>query len=81
MKKLNTGIHSDVATSSISGRLKIAKKAGAIRAAHSMIGEEVHALTQSENGANLVEAFKQVLPKKRIICIKIDFQDPRLLKT
>lgn len=61
--------------------VKIAEKSGAIGAAQNMIGEAVHALTRSENAGKLAEAFKQVLPRDKVICARIDFQGARLLKS
>jgi pantoate kinase len=60
--------------------VKLAEKAGAVGAAQNMVGEAVHALALEENAAEIVEAFKQVLPKEKILAAKIDFQGARLVR-
>ncbi len=60
--------------------MKLAAKAGAIGAAQNMIGDAVHALTKDENAGNVAAAFKQMVPKDRILTTKIDFQGCRLLE-
>jgi len=57
----------------------LAEKAGAVGAAQNMVGEAVHAVAKSENAEKVVEAFKQVLPKDKIIVSEIDFQGARLI--
>ena len=59
--------------------VKLAKEAGAIGAAQNMVGEAVHALTTLENADNVVQAFKQVLPEKKVLVAKIDVQGARLV--
>ena len=71
-------------TGFITGRVKelaqLAKRAGAVGAAQNMVGEVVHAVTREENAESVVEAFKQALPKQRVLKSKIDFQGARLMK-
>ncbi len=67
------------ATESVSQLVNLAKKAGAVGAAQNMVGEAVHAVVLEENATGVVEAFKQVLPKERIIVSKLDFQGARLV--
>jgi pantoate kinase len=59
---------------------KLAEKAGAIGAAQNMVGEAVHALASEKKAEDIAEAFEQMLPKKRILVSKIDFQGARLVK-
>lgn len=59
--------------------VKLAVKAGAIGATQNMIGEAVHAVVLEENAPLVVEAFKQVLPEKQVLCCKMDFQGVRLV--
>jgi pantoate kinase len=59
--------------------VKLAEKAGAIGAAQNMVGEAIHALTTTENAENVVQAFKQVLPRKQILVSKIDLQGAKLI--
>jgi pantoate kinase len=58
---------------------KLAKKAGAVGAAQNMVGEAVHAIVLKENAVDVVEAFKNALPKKSILVSQIDFQGARLV--
>ncbi len=57
----------------------LANKAGAIGAAQNMVGEAVHALTLDENARRVEEAFKQLLPKDKVIVAKVDFRGARLI--
>jgi pantoate kinase len=59
--------------------VKLAEKAGAIGAAQNMVGEAIHALTTLENVENVVHAFKQVLPREKIIVARVDIQGARLV--
>jgi pantoate kinase len=61
--------------------VEVAKQAGAVGAAQNMVGEAVHAVTLKKNAGNVVEAFKKVLPKEKILEANIDFQGARLMKT
>lgn len=60
--------------------VKLANKAGAVGVAQNMVGEAVHVLALEENAENITEAFKKVLPNKRIFTAKIDFQGARLIR-
>lgn len=60
--------------------VKLAKKAGAVGVAQNMVGEAIHALVLEENAEQITEAFKKVLPNKRILTAKIDFQGARLVR-
>jgi pantoate kinase len=66
-------------TPRLRGLVKLAEKAGAIGAAQNMVGEAIHAVTTSENVENVVDAFKQVLPKEKIIVARVDIQGARLI--
>jgi hypothetical protein len=44
-----------------------------------MVGKAIHAVTALENVENVVHAFKQVLPKEKIIIARVDTQGARLL--
>jgi pantoate kinase len=59
--------------------VKLAVGAGAVGAAQNMIGEAVHAVVLKENAFSVVEAFKQVLPEKQVLCCNVDFQGVRLV--
>ncbi len=67
------------ATERVKHLVQLAKKAGAVGAAQNMIGEAVHAVVLEENVADVAEAFKQVLPKEKILISRIDFQGARLV--
>ncbi len=59
--------------------VKSAEKSGAIGVAQNMVGEAVHALALEENAERIEEAFKQILPKERILKAKVDLQGARLI--
>jgi pantoate kinase len=59
--------------------VQLAVRAGAVGATQNMIGEAVHAVVLEENAPLVVEAFKQVLPGKQVLCCKVDFQGVRLV--
>jgi pantoate kinase len=59
--------------------VKLAIGAGAVGAAQNMIGEAVHAVVLKENAFSVIEAFKQVLPEKQVLCCNVDFQGVRLV--
>ena len=67
-------------TSRVKQLVKLAKKAGAVGVAQNMVGEAVHVLVLEENAENITEAFKKVLPNKKIFTARIDFQGARLVK-
>jgi pantoate kinase len=58
---------------------RLAMSAGAVGAAQNMIGEAVHTVVLKEKAFSVVEAFKQVLPEKQVLCCKIDLQGVRLV--
>jgi len=58
--------------------IRLAEKAGAIGAAQNMVGEAVHALTTLENTENVARAFKQLLPREKILKAPVDIQGARL---
>jgi pantoate kinase len=66
-------------TPRLRGLVKLAEKAGVIGAAQNMVGEAIHAVTTSENVENVVDAFKQALPKEKIIVARVDTQGARLV--
>jgi len=66
-------------TERVKRMVKLAMQAGAIGAAQNMVGEAVHALVFDENAEKVAEAFKQMLPKERVLTAKIDFQGARLI--
>lgn len=66
-------------TTNVRQLARLAEKAGAIGTAQNMVGEAVHALARKENAEDIAEAFKQLLPNKKIIVAKIDFQGARLI--
>lgn len=67
-------------TSRVKQLVKLAKNAGAVGVAQNMVGEAVHVLVLEENAENITEAFKKVLPNKKIFTARIDFQGARLVK-
>jgi pantoate kinase len=67
-------------TARVRQMVDLAMKAGAIGAAQNMVGEAVHALVFDENAEKVAEAFKQMLPKEKILKAKIDFQGARLVE-
>jgi len=58
---------------------RLANEAGAIGAAQNMVGEAVHAVIYKEDVERIVEAFNRVLPKKKILVGKIEWQGARLV--
>jgi len=66
-------------TPRLRGLVELAEKAGAIGAAQNMVGEAIHAVTTTENVENVVHAFKQALPKEKIIVARADIQGARLI--
>jgi pantoate kinase len=67
-------------TERVRNLVELAGNSGAIGAAQNMVGEAVHAVVRDENAENVVEAFKQALPKQKVLKSKIDFQGARLMK-
>jgi pantoate kinase len=59
--------------------VRLAMRAGAVGASQNMIGEAVHAVVLKEKAFSVVEAFKQVLPEKQLLCCKVDLQGVRLV--
>jgi pantoate kinase len=59
--------------------VRLAERAGAVGVAQNMVGEAVHAVTREEDAEAVVEAFKEELPKKKVLKSKIDFQGARLI--
>jgi pantoate kinase len=68
------------ATERVKQLVRLAEKAGAVGAAQNMVGEAVHAVAHEENAAKIAEAFKQLLPKEKILVAKIDLQGARLVE-
>jgi pantoate kinase len=68
------------ATENVRQLVHLAQNAGAVGATQNMIGEAVHAVVLEENAPSVAEAFKQLLPKEKILTTKIDFQGVRLTK-
>lgn len=67
-------------TPSLRQLVKLAEKAGAVGSAQNMIGQAVHSLVPEENANQVAEAFMQVLPPKKVIISKVDFQGARLVE-
>jgi hypothetical protein len=44
-----------------------------------MLGEAVHAVVDEVNVVDVAEAFKQVVPKEKVLISEIDFQGARLI--
>ncbi len=59
---------------------KLAVDAGAIGAAQNMVGEAVHAVASERKADDVVAAFKQILPREKILVSDIDFQGARLVE-
>lgn len=66
-------------TKNVKQLVNLSMKAGAVGVAQNMVGEAAHALVLDENVGKVEEAFKQILPKERVLRAKIDFQGARLL--
>jgi hypothetical protein len=60
--------------------MESAEKAGAVGVAQNMVGEAVHALVLKDKVDDVVEVFKKVLPKKKILVAKIDFRGAHLVR-
>jgi len=67
------------ATERVRKLVHLANKAGAIGTTQNMVGEAVHAVTLEEKAADVLEAFKQVLPEENVLVSKLDFQGARLV--
>ncbi len=67
------------ATDRVRQLVKLAENAGAVGAAQNMLGEAVHAVVDVVNVGDVAEAFKQVLPKEKVLISEIDFQGARLI--
>ena len=59
--------------------VRLAERADAVGVAQNMVGEAVHAVANEKDAKRLVEAFKQEIPKERVLESKIDFQGARLI--
>lgn len=57
-----------------------AERSGAVGAAQNMVGEAVHALVLEDKVDGVVEVFKNVLPKEKILVAKIDFRGAHLVR-
>ncbi len=68
------------ATERVRQLVRLAEKADAVGAAQNMVGEAVHAVAHEENAERIAEAFKQLLPKEKILVAKIDLQGARLVE-
>lgn len=73
-------IKTGFATKRVMQLIKDAEKAGAVGAAQNMVGEAVHALVLKDKVENVVEVFKKVLPKEKILVAKIDFRGAHLVR-
>jgi len=68
------------ATERVKKLMENAEKAGAIGAAQNMVGEAVHALVLEDRVEDVVEAFKKVLPREKVLVAKIDFRGAHLVR-
>jgi pantoate kinase len=68
------------ATERVRRLMENAEKAGAVGAAQNMVGEAVHALVLKDKVDDVVEVFKKVLQKKKILVAKIDFRGAHLVR-
>jgi len=73
-------VKTGLATERVKRLIASAERAGAIGAAQNMVGEAVHALTTPENLESVVQVFKKVLPKERVLFGRVDLQGVRLLR-
>jgi len=73
-------IKTGFATERVKRLMENAEKAGAIGAAQNMVGEAVHALVLEDKVEDVVEVFKKVLPKEKILVAKIDFRGAHLVR-
>ena len=68
------------ATERVKNLMESAEKAGAVGVAQNMVGEAVHALVLKDKVDDVVEVFKKVLPKEKILLAKIDFRGAHLVR-
>ncbi len=80
-RSLEFAVNTGFMTDNTRRLVRLAEEAGAIGSAQNMVGEAVHAVAEEKNAENVVEAFKQVLPKESILKAKIDFQGAKLVKS
>jgi len=73
-------VKTGLATERVKRLMASAESAGAIGAAQNMVGEAVHALTTPENLESVLQVFKKVLPKERVLSGRVDLQGVRLLR-
>jgi len=73
-------IKTGFATERVKKLIESAEKAGAIGTAQNMVGEAVHALVLEDKVEDVVEVFKKVLPKEKILVAKIDFRGAHLVR-
>ena len=73
-------IKTGFATERVKRLMEDAKKAGAVGAAQNMVGEAVHALVLEDKVKDVVEVFKRVLPKEKILVARIDFRGAHLVR-
>jgi pantoate kinase len=73
-------VKTGLATERVKRLIVSAERAGAIGAAQNMVGEAVHALTTPENLKSVLQVFKKVLPKEKVLSGKVDLQGVRLLR-
>lgn len=68
------------ATERVKRLIEKAEKAGAVGAAQNMVGEAVHALVLEDKVEDVVEVFKRVLPKEKILVARVDFRGAHLVR-
>jgi len=73
-------IKTGFATERMRSLMEDAEKAGAVGAAQNMVGEAVHALVLQNKVEDVVEVFKKVLSKEKILVAKIDFRGAHLVR-
>jgi len=73
-------IKTGFATERVTRLIENAENAGAVGAAQNMVGEAVHALVLKDKVEDVVEVFKKVLPKEKILMAKIDFRGAHLVR-
>lgn len=73
-------IKTGFATERVKRLVENAEKAGAVGAAQNMVGEAVHTLVLEDKVDDVVEVFKKVLPKEKVLVARIDFRGAHLVR-
>jgi pantoate kinase len=72
-------LKSELASERVKNLIEEAEVAGAVGATQNMIGEAVHAITTNQNLNQVLETFKQNLPRDKIVVSDIEFRSARVI--